>query len=93
MKRVTAAERKHYDRVARLGCIVCRLQGMASRPEIHHLRTGAGAGMRSRNVIPLCPLHHRTGGYGVAIHAGREKWESEHGTELELLDEVGKMLG
>ena len=29
--------------------------------EIHHIRTGQGAGQRADNfkVIPLCPIHHR----------------------------------
>jgi hypothetical protein len=33
------------------------------------------------NVIPLCGVHHQTGGYGVALHAGRARWELHYGTE------------
>jgi len=43
-------------------------------------------------VIPLCPEHHRHGGRGVAIHAGRETWEARFGTERELLEEVNRKL-
>lgn len=59
-------------------------------PEMHHIRTGCGMGQRSDNfrVIPPCPAHHRTGGFGVAIHAGQKTWEGKYGTELELLDQV-----
>ena len=74
-------------RVADLGCIICR------RPaEIHHLRAGMGMGQRSADVIPLCPEHHRTGGHGVAFHAGRKTWETQFGTETELLQETQKLL-
>lgn len=39
-------------------------------------------------AIPLCPLHHQTGGYGVAIHAGQKRWEELYGTEEKLLHQV-----
>jgi hypothetical protein len=47
-------------------------------------------GKRASNfdVIPLCHIHHRTGGYGVAVHAGKLEWESANGTEIELLAQV-----
>lgn len=45
------------------------------------------------HVIPLCHAHHRTGGYGVAIHAGRKSWEEKFGTEAELLSQVLLELG
>jgi hypothetical protein len=80
---------QHLTRVAALGCIICE------RPaEIHHIRTGQGKGQRAGDdqVLPLCPDHHRHGGYGVAIHAGRIAWECVYGTELELLDKVKERL-
>jgi len=43
--------------------------------------------------IPLCHVHHRTGGYGVAIHAGQKEWEKRYGTELELLAQVKRLIG
>jgi hypothetical protein len=88
-KQPTKAERQHLDRVARLGCIVC------GRPaEIHHLLNGAGMGQRADNYtcIPLCQAHHRTGGHGVAIHAGKKTWEQRFGTELELLERTRELL-
>lgn len=39
-------------------------------------------------VIPLCPTHHQTGGYGVALHAGQETFEEKYGTEGQLLMET-----
>ncbi|MBR2691808.1 MAG: DUF968 domain-containing protein [Aquamicrobium sp.] len=74
--------------MAALGCIIC-----GGPAEVHHL-TGAGMGLKAANdnVIPLCPPHHRTGGYGVAVHAGTKEWERRHGTQAELLEKVRSRL-
>lgn len=59
---MTKAEKKHLDRVAALGCIVCREAGVFSPAEIHHVRAGLGMAQRNHaRVIPLCHTHHRTG--------------------------------
>jgi len=84
---MTKAEKKYLNRIAELGCIICAMPA-----EIHHLRTGAGMGMKSKDVIALCPNHHRNGGHGVAIHAGRLAFEANFGTELELLERLRKLL-
>jgi hypothetical protein len=92
---MTKAEKLHLSRVAGLGCIACRNAGHGESPaEIHHIRAGQGMGRRASNyeTIPLCPLHHRAGGYGVAIHAGRAAWEHAHGAELDLLEQVRGLL-
>jgi hypothetical protein len=85
----TKAEKEHLNRVAELGCLICHQPA-----EIHHLRTGMGMSQRNSNfnVIPLCPLHHRTGGYGTAIHAGIKAFEKNFGTESQLLERVNKLL-
>ena len=90
----TKAEREHMDRVVSLGCVACLNLGYYDAPsEIHHIGNGT-MGKRASNyeVIPLCPTHHRNGGYGVAVHAGRKAWERLHGTEQELLKQVKGML-
>lgn len=90
------SEKLHLSRVAGLGCIVCRNLKLGETPaEIHHIRTGQGVGLRADNfkVIPLCSIHHRQGGYGIAIHAGRQSWENNFGTETELLVQVLYELG
>ena len=90
------AEQQHLDRVAALCCVVCRNQGLGDTPaEIHHCSAGTGLSVRADNyrTIPLCPIHHRQGGHGVAIHAGRRTWESNYGTEEELLAQVRHELG
>lgn len=90
------SDRLHLAKVAALGCIACINMGYSDSPaEIHHPRAGAGMGQKSphKNAIPLCHRHHRTGGPGVAIHAGQKTWEAIHGTELELLEQVRKLIG
>lgn len=92
----TKAEARHMSAVAALGCIVCRNLGFGASPaELHHPRKLAGLSQRASHfdVIPLCPAHHRTGGVGVAIHAGQRTWEAEYGTEAELLEQVRREIG
>jgi len=85
----TKPEREHMAAVVRLGCLIC-----GAPAEVHHLLSGAGMGQRSSHYqsIPLCSAHHRTGGHGVAIHAGKKTWEARHGTELELLERTRELL-
>lgn len=86
---------RYLDRVARLGCLVCYLKHGASETpaEIHHRRTGTGAGRRASDadVIPLCPHHHR-GAEG--IHGmGRKAWERWLGkTEVEMVELTREMV-
>ena len=85
---MTKREKAYMDRVAALGCVVCRNLGYGETPaQIHHIRYGQGMAQRSSNhfVIPLCPQHHTDGGKGVAIHAGQQAFEAIYGSELDLL--------
>jgi len=93
-KAPTKAESKHMDRIVALGCIVCLNNGYFDTPaEIHHIGNRT-MGKRAGNdkVIPLCPIHHRNGGYGVAVHSGRTQWEVNFGDEQDLLNQVMEML-
>lgn len=93
---MTNAERDHLCKIARIGCIVCLEQGHGPTPaEIHHPRRGQGMGQKASHfeAIPLCHAHHRTGGFGVAIHAGQKTWEAHFGTEAELLEKTRARIG
>jgi hypothetical protein len=79
-KSATKAEKAHMRRVAELGCCVCAMPA-----EVHHCGTYMGGGRDNMKVIPLCPTHHRAGGYGVAIHAGKTEWQRAYGTEEDIL--------
>ena len=90
----TKAEKSHMDKVAALGCCICRLLGLGETPaQIHHIREGQGMGQRAGHflVIPLC-LEHHTGNNG--IHGmGTRRFESAYRTtELRLLDETLELL-
>lgn len=58
------AEKEHYKKVARIGCILCRqlqVKEVADSPvEIHHVRRFGGKRSLAE-VIPLCAFHHRLG--------------------------------
>lgn len=92
LKRGSAAARRHLARVAALGCIVCRRQGLGPTPAVvHHIKDGCtGIGRRAPDdeTIPLCHPHHDGGQWGVAFHAGPEEWERRYGTQREMLAEV-----
>ena len=87
----TAEDRRHMDRVAKLGCIVCwRVYGLFQPlVELHHPRKGTGMGQRAahEDVLPLCYEHHRgdTGVHGL----GTKGFEKHYGfSESDLLDDV-----
>jgi hypothetical protein len=75
--------KQHLQRAASYPCIIC------GNPEIelHHITTGSGMGKKNpdSHVISLCKIHHRTGGHGIALHAGQRTWEVNYGTQEELL--------
>src|SRR5690349_2812474 len=56
------AESDHMGKVAALGCIVCRNKGYPDTPaEIQHVIDQKNRDRNHLRVIPLCPIHHRTG--------------------------------
>ena len=85
------ADKKHYDKLAGLGCALCRHLGYGESPaHIHHIRR---LGMKRENapVIPLCPSHH-TGNEGV--HGlGKKAFATKYGvTEEDLLAQTELLL-
>lgn len=82
----TAEERRHMDRVAQLGCLLCN-----SPAEIHHIREGQGMGQRAAHwlTVPLCPDCHR-GPRGV--HGDKTVLKMRKWTELDLLAETIRRL-
>lgn len=89
----TKAEKKHWDRVAALGCIACLNDGINNTyVSIHHIdgRTKPGAHMR---VLGLCGPHHQTGGQKApAIHPYKAQFEAKYGTQAELLAQTLRLL-
>lgn len=85
----------YMERVAQLGCIICERLGYGwIAAEVHHKRTGAGAGLRAKDTdtCPLCPTHHR-GEYGIH-HLGRKVFEKLFDvTEIDLIVLTQQRLG
>ena len=82
------------DRVAGLGCIACRNLFHTFSPSlIHHVRTLNGQRITRNHmlVLPLCHAHHSADSEN-GFHHGSRTWQSIHGTEAELLEEVRGLL-
>lgn len=89
---MTKAQKAHYDKIARLGCSLCRfvLKIEDSPCHLHHIRR---AGKRdTAPVIGLCPIHHQgsnTGVHGLGRKAFEELYQT---TEEELLEKTLEIL-
>lgn len=88
----TKTEKLHYDKVARMGCILCRtIFKIKDTPcEIHHIRRFGGA-RKNAPVIGLCPEHHRgnTGVHGL----GHKGFATRYGIdEQDLLEITNRLL-
>jgi len=91
---MTKAEKLHYDKVARLGCILCRQLQVKeindSPTEIHHVRRYGGKRSQAP-IIGLCAYHHRLG--DNSYHAlGAKGFERYWGISPEELIEKTKEL-
>lgn len=90
---MTAAD--HMERVASLGCCVCRRIGRGYSPaHVHHVAEGSG--LRSDwAVAPLCPEHH-TGASGfhkrgkAFLSQFRVPGESEYGLLIWTIEDLAK---
>ncbi len=84
----TKAENRYMNRVAELGCVVCRMLGYGSTPaQLHHVREGQGMAQRAQNwlVIPLCPEHHQG---KTGVHGDRSAMRQLKVDELDLLSQT-----
>lgn len=84
---MTSAERIHMDRVAALGCYLCRHLGYGPSPaQIHHVREGKGMAQRAQHwlVVPLCDRHHANSSPD-GIHGQRRAWKLAHVDEMDAL--------
>lgn len=94
----TAEIKRHWDKVAQLGCIVTGL----TPATIHHIHgasvklIGIHKGMGQKNsdwlVIPLAYALH-TGPEGIDSGMGVIAWEKKYGSQVDHLDEVCRRLG
>lgn len=75
----TVEEKRHLDKVAALGCILCRMPACC-----HHINSKT-MGRRSSDFesIPLCHRHHQ-GEEGIH-HLGTRAWEKKYKPEMVFL--------
>ena len=88
---MTKAEKEHYGKVARLGCILCKsVLGYDDTPcEIHHIRRYGGKRSLAP-IIGLCPEHHRG---DTGIHSLGKQFETRYGVdEQALLERTWELL-
>lgn len=90
----TAAQQRHKDRIAELGCILCRKLGYGETPAcLHHVREGQGMSQRASDmlVIGLCPEHHQgaTGLHGLGTREFERRYKT---TELDLLADALELI-
>lgn len=89
------AEKDYYNKVARLGCILCRqlqVKKVEDSPtEIHHVRRFGGK-RENAPIIPLCATHHRLG--NSSYHAlGAKGFTKYWGiSPEELIEKVKELL-
>ena len=75
--------KRHMQRVASLGCLICDKCGLGNSPaEVHHI--GDSAERSDWLTVPLCPTHHRG---SLGFHGlGEREFNRKYGTsEIELL--------
>lgn len=88
--------KKRFEALTRIGCIACHNQGAWSPAIIHHL-TGlkyraTGKKADDSATIPLCQIHHDGHGHGISLHNGVLAWETIHGTQEKLLEQVNGLI-
>lgn len=93
MSNPTKSEKAFWDKLASIGCIACRQDGIFNDyVSIHHIdgRTKPGCHMK---VLPLCAEHHQTGGESApAIHPYKARFEAKYGSQIELLSKAKELI-
>ena len=83
----TAEQKRRFDRVAALGCLVC-----GGEANIHHCRFACGMGQRNHDhVAPLCKWHHQDG--PSSRHGNPRSFAMLNGGDRELHERTCELLG
>jgi len=91
----TKAEKDHYAKLARIGCILCKqidIKNVDDSPtEIHHIRR-FGQKRANSEAIPLCAWHHRldsnTSVHGLGHKGFAKYWGFSEEDLLERLNDL-----
>ena len=100
-------ESARMQKLAELGCIVCRNKGYPDTPtEIDHIIDIKDKNRDHIRTIPLCPIHHRTGlrhlnpgdrtGWDrwreVGYHQAPQEFARRYGSKRQLLEQIDEMM-
>ena len=93
---LTTKDKKRFDRLQDLGCIVClNTMSVYTPPAIHHIDGKTKEGCHDL-TLPLCQSHHQyksNNSLWISRHGdGRAAFEHAYGTEQELLEQVNGMI-
>ena len=92
-KSPTKPEAAWMARIAELGCIACRKDGISSPASVHHIVQG-NRRLGHLFTLPLCHLHHQGDGRMVpSVHFAKRSFAARYGAELDLLAELQVELG
>lgn len=86
-------EREWMNRIADLGCVACKQDGIESRASVHHIIQG-NRRLGHLYSIGLCYPHHQGDGRQVpSVHFTKRTFVQRYGSELELLAGLQVQLG
>lgn len=87
-----ADERRTWERIIELGCIVGPSPHCQGRITIHHCGTGAGGRKDHKLVVGLCWGHH-LGPEGIdGKRVSKRQWQEKYGTEIGLMVKTQELL-
>lgn len=92
----TDAQRRKWERIVELGCIVREKGGCFGRMTRHHIGTGAGGRKDHDKVVCLCFGHH-LGAEGIDSTCtpkpySKKTWQEKYGQEDDLLAKTEELL-
>ena len=93
---MTPTERAaRFDKLSRMGCVVCRIVHHVYTPAMIHHLTGlkyrsTGKKAKDEHTIPLCDNHHQ--GHQGVHKMGMRPWEAAFGTQEYLLDYTNQII-
>lgn len=86
-------EREWMNRIADLGCVACKQDGIESPASVHHIIQG-NRRLGHLYSIGLCYPHHQGDGRQVpSVHFTKRTFVQRYGSELELLAGLQVQLG
>ena len=96
MNNPSKSDKDRMNRVASLGCIVCKaFYGVYSPALIHHL-TGLkyrSIGKKAKEYIPICQAHHVDGNKEhPSVHGQPELFKQKYGSQEFLLNYTNKFI-